>query len=98
MGVIVKKTKKNGACKIEVEGEMNIVSAMRLKEELFESFEDYNGIELNLQNVSEIDTSGFQLIVLLKMETNKRNRSFVLTKISEPVKSVFSLYRMEGFD
>ncbi|MBF0328065.1 MAG: STAS domain-containing protein [Nitrospirae bacterium] len=86
--------KSEGFCKMTIEGEMNIYHAAELKKAIFENFADSTAIELDLLQVTEMDTSGFQIIYLLKRESDASNKQFRITKQSEAVTAVINLYNL----
>jgi len=88
----------NGLCRMRIEGEMTIFTADELKKRLFENFEACSGIELDLSQVSEMDTAGFQLLFLIKRESGNLNKQFNVAAQSPVTLSVLKLFNinMEG--
>ena len=94
--ITAKKTKK-GQCQLSIEGEMNIYHASKMKDELVKHLEKCKSMELDLTAVSEIDTTGFQLLLQLKRECNKEGKEVLLTSHSPAVLDVIELYGMEEY-
>lgn len=65
--------------RIVLENEMTIYNALALKQQLMLALEDCVALELDLSQVSEIDTAGLQLLILVKREAarNLKNLSIV---------------------
>jgi len=74
-----------------IEGDMTIYTASALKEELVRVLDDPRELELNLAQVSEIDSTGVQLLMLVKREREGTKRSLSLTQHSVAVLDVFEL-------
>jgi anti-anti-sigma factor len=93
MNISVKKRK--GSHRVEIDGEMNIYSAVTLKEELACTVEEANEIDLALGKVTEIDTSGVQILIALKREADAAGKALRITSVSQQVTSVIRLLNLE---
>ncbi len=80
-----------GHCRAYVEGDMTIYTASALKEKLAQVIDDPRALELNLSLVVEIDSSGVQLLMLVKREREQAQRTVSLTQHSVAVLDVFEL-------
>lgn len=78
-------------CQVVVEGEMTIYNAAALKDALMPALEDPRELEINLANVTEIDSAGVQLLMLAKQERASRNQALMLSDHSSAVLDVFEL-------
>lgn len=87
----------NGVCRIRVEGEMTIYHAHELKQGLLDGLNHCAEIEINLSGVSEIDTAGFQLLVLAKREAARSGRPLRLVGHSPATLEVMDLYHMAAY-
>ncbi|MDR7308656.1 STAS domain-containing protein [Rhodoferax saidenbachensis] len=96
MGVTVERT-KDDLCRILVEGEMTIYTAQELKDQLLAPLEQYKQVELNLGAVTEIDSAGLQLLVLVKTEAHAQDRTLSITDHSPCVLDILDLCDLEGF-
>jgi len=85
----------NGVCKMQIEGEMTIFNAEELKEKMFASMNDCSRVELDLSKVSEMDTSGFQLLYLASRDSAAANRSFNITAHGRASENVLELFNMK---
>ncbi|MCX8069213.1 MAG: STAS domain-containing protein [Thermodesulfovibrionales bacterium] len=93
---MVNIAKENGEAIISIEGEMNIFNAQELLSSLKNiDMSSFSSVKLDLSKVSEIDTSGFQIIVALEKSMVKTEKKFIIYQISEPVKVLFDLYNLK---
>jgi len=81
----VNVTNENGLCRIGIEGEMTIYTASRLKEDLLSAMVDGTEFEMNLGQISEIDTAGLQLLALAKREAADKNKPLHFVAHSQAV-------------
>lgn len=84
---------------LAIEGEMTIFFAAEQKPQLL-NFLAKRGkeFELNLANVSEIDTAGLQLLILLKREAARTGKTLRYVMHSKAVLEVLELTRLtSGF-
>jgi anti-anti-sigma factor len=82
---------------MKIEGNMDIYSVSDIKSGLSKGFMSSSGIEIDMSEVSEIDTAGFQLLVLARREAGRTGKSFRIVAMSQPVSSVIELYKMENY-
>ncbi len=95
MKINVKKTK--GLCKLQIEGEMTIFNAIELKESLFDNLAGCSKIDIDLSQVSEMDTAGLQLLFLVKREAALLTKGIKIISHSLATMAVLELYRMKDF-
>lgn len=88
-----KKLKKGH--RIVIKGEMSIYSAKSIYQELegLLNFEDK--LLLDLNHVTELDSAGIQLMLLLQRESEKHNASIEIEKKSVVVNDLFKLFNIE---
>jgi anti-sigma B factor antagonist len=72
-------------------GEMTIYDAAELKPALVEALGQSDEIEVDLSGVSELDTSGVQLLMLMKREAVVAGKKLTLSGHSPAVLEVFEL-------
>lgn len=80
-----------GHCRAFIEGDMTIYNAGALKEKLARVLDDPRELELNLAQVCEIDSTGVQLLMLVKREREGAKRTVSLAQHSVAVLDVFEL-------
>jgi anti-sigma B factor antagonist len=95
MPMRIKREKK--LVRIFPEGEMTIYQAAELKGALLDGMRDGNEIEINLSDVSEMDTAGFQLLVLAKREAARHNKTLRLVAHSAATLGIMDLYNMAAY-
>lgn len=92
---------KDGVYSVRVEGEMTIYHAQELKHELLhgllQCLHDCAGVEVSLAGVSEMDTAGFQLLVLAKREAARVGRPLRLVEHSPAMLEVMDLFNMAAY-
>ncbi len=90
----VKKEEHNGLCKLQIEGEMTIFTAAELKKNLLDNLTACSELEIDLSQVSEMDTAGLQLLLLVKMESFIANKEVHITMYSPATLSVLQSYNL----
>lgn len=93
----ITQRKRAGKRKMSISGEMSIYEAMELKESLLGALEDIQTLEINLSQVTEIDTVGFQMLVLAKREAERDNKTLQLVEHSEATRDVIDTFRMADY-
>lgn len=89
--------KRDGTCTLRPEGEMTIYTAAEYKTRLGAALEQCQELEIDLSQVSEIDTAGLQLLILAKRECMARTCSLHLVGHSQAVMEVLDLCNMTAF-
>jgi len=84
-------------CRIVVNGEMTVDTVMKLKDQLLSPLAKYNEVEMDLTGVSEIDSSGLQLLILAKTEAIMRGRYLRIPSHGSAVHALRGLYDLKGF-
>jgi len=79
-------------CIIHIEQEMNIYTAASLKEPLLAPLSKSRELVLNLNHVSDMDTSGVQLLLLMHREAIRQHVALHILEMSAAVREVLSLY------
>lgn len=78
-------------------GEMTIYTAAELKPALLGALGRSDAIEIDLAGVSELDTSGVQLLMLMKREAVAAGKDLKLSGHSPAVLEVFDLLELGGW-
>lgn len=95
----VEVTKNGDQCSVSIDGEMTINMAAVLKNEIFGKIAWAGDVSFDLSGVSEMDTSGFQLLMLAKKEAALKSCMFSVKAHSEATSAVLDLFNMkEEFD
>lgn len=92
-----KNKEKSAAVTLRIEGEMTIYRAAELKETLLAPLEPHVTLEIDLSAVTDIDTSGLQLLMLAKKTAKQREGELRLTGHSPAVLDVMELFNLAGY-
>ncbi len=84
----------NGVCHARVAGEMTIYHAAEMKGELLPCLERGAEVEIDLSEVSEMDTAGFQLLLLIKREAANAGKLLRLVAHSPATLEVLDMFNM----
>lgn len=87
----------NGVCHARIAGEMTIYHAAEMKGELLPCLEHGTEAEIDLSEVSEMDTAGFQLLLLAKREAASSGKQLRLVAHSPAVLEVLDLFNMVSY-
>lgn len=90
------KTKK-GVMTLHIEGDMTVRTAAELKKELMKHLAKPCEREIDLSEVSEMDTAGMQLLMLAKREATRQDMPLRLTDHSRAVLGVMDTYNLAAF-
>ena len=88
---------KNGLCKVRIAGEMTIYDAAEMKPELMRQLARAAELDVDLSGVSEFDSAGLQLLILLKREAAQHGKVLRLRAHSPAVVEVLTLTRADTF-
>lgn len=86
---------KNGVCRVRIAGEMTIYDAVEMKSRLMAQLDRAREMEVDLSGVSELDSAGLQLLILLKREAARHGKVLRLLAHSLAVLEVFTLSRAD---
>lgn len=84
-------------CQFRVDGEMTIYTAADMKARLIPLLAQCPELEIDLSQVSEMDSAGLQLLILAKRECADRNGSLHLVGHSPAVLEVLDMCNMTPF-
>ncbi len=88
---------KNRTHKIAIVEDMTIYTASTQKLLLLEAVANYHELDLDLSQVGEMDTAGFQLLLLTKREATKSDKTVRITGHSKAVRELLDLYNMNSY-
>ncbi|GAB4056719.1 STAS domain-containing protein [Uliginosibacterium sediminicola] len=77
-------------------GDMNIFAAHAMKDVLLDNLNATDILKLDLSGVTEIDTTGIQLLLLLQKEAERRDKQVHVLALSPAVQQVVSLLKLEA--
>jgi anti-anti-sigma factor len=79
---------------VRIDGEISIYRAAELKQVLLTSLEQTQELELDLAAVTELDTAGVQILMLVKRQALATQRKLHLVAHSPAVLEVFELLNL----
>lgn len=77
------------------EGDITVYTVKKLKSLLIREITAGHGIDLDLSGIAKFDSAGYQLLLLLKREAARLNKSCNVTARSGEVSRVLELYGMD---
>lgn len=81
--------------RVKITGEMTIYHSAQLKTELGAIFLRNANMDLDLSDVSELDSAGFQVLALFRRDAIAQGKLFRLTKCSPPVSAVLKMFQVD---
>jgi anti-anti-sigma factor len=85
------------ATRLALSGAMNVYDAVETKARLLTGLAESPELELDLSAVEEIDSAGFQLLILAKREANRQGKALRLVSHSAAVRDILDFYNMAAF-
>lgn len=79
---------------LKIEGDMTIYHALELKQTLLEALQQCAELDVDLSSVSEIDTTGVQLLLLAQHVADEGKQTLRLSNPSAAVREVFALLNL----
>ena len=83
--------------RMAIEQDMTIYHAEALKVDLLAGLAGSEAVELDLSQVAEIDTSGIQLLMLAKRESQKQGKTLSIVAHSPAVQELMDFYNLAAF-
>ena len=84
------REEKNGNAVFRMKGAMTIYEAVSIRDAFIESLKVFDGAILDLEEVTEIDIAGVQLIVSAKKTAEKSQKAFTISGFSNAVAETVS--------
>lgn len=82
--------------RLALSGEMTIYRAAELKLQMLDSLNAAETLEIDLSAVSELDSAGVQLMLLLQREASANGKTMTWTHHSEAVSEVLTLLNLDS--
>lgn len=86
-----------GAATLRLQGELTIYTAADTKPRLLEALAASDALEINLGEVTEMDTAGVQLLILAKREAASAGKRLTLSEHSPAAMELIELYNLAGW-
>lgn len=83
--------------RLSIDTDLTIYHAAALKQQLLDAVRSNPALELDLSHVGEMDTAGFQLLVMAKREAQRLGRDLSMVAHSPAVREVIEFYNMSAF-
>ena len=83
--------------RITLQEDLTIYHALEQKTHLLEALAQADALELDLSQVSEMDTAGLQLLILLKREAQKAGKQATIVAHSQAVRSVIDFCNLAAY-
>ena len=83
--------------KTTIKEDMNVYNAAAQKDMLLKALASCQELDIDLSQVGEMDTAGFQILLLTKREALKANKTVRLTGHSKAVTELIDLYNMASY-
>lgn len=82
-----------------ISGELDVHQVKTLKSQLFDDLESYPdwSYDLDMKEVSYLDSSGLGMLVYLKKEITRKKGSLRISNLNDQVLSVFRMTKLEEF-
>jgi anti-sigma B factor antagonist len=93
----IRTNKKKGVSILHIEGDMTISTAVALKNDLMKHIAQPSEREIDLSEVTEMDSAGMQLLILAKRDATQHNTPLRLTGHSRAVLEVIDTYNLAAF-
>lgn len=82
---------------LRLQGELNIYTAMETKERLLAALAAGDALDIDLSGVTEMDTSGVQLLILAKREAARQGKRLALSGHSPAAMDLIDLFNLGGW-
>lgn len=83
--VKITREERNGCAFVKIEGAFSIYEAASLRKTFLECFDAYEGLILDLNDVTECDTAGIQLLCAARVTAETEGKTFSIEGMSETV-------------
>lgn len=87
MAIAVRTSKKKGA-DIRIDGELNIYSASESHAVLTDLLSTHTKLHVNIEAVEEIDIAGVQLLLMLRREAARTDKTLTFSKPSPAITEI----------
>ncbi|MCE0558841.1 MULTISPECIES: STAS domain-containing protein [unclassified Motilimonas] len=86
----------NGAHFLEINDELTIYTAAMMKQELQDVLSKQDELEISLECVSDIDSAGIQILILLHQQAKKKGKTLRFIKHNRQVIDVLETLNLEA--
>lgn len=83
--------------RVAIDTDLTIYHAAELKQQMLDLLEQAETVELDLGAVGEVDTAGIQLLMMMKLESQRIGREVRIVAHSPAVQELIDFYNVAGF-
>lgn len=94
---MIQISSEGARCVARLEGELTIYQAAGCTPALLTALAGHRELEINLAGVTDLDTAGLQVLLLVKREANAEGKTVRLVAHSEATLNVIDLLSLAGF-
>ncbi|PCI27862.1 MAG: hypothetical protein COB67_07675 [SAR324 cluster bacterium] len=84
--------KENQCCTLSFQEEFTIYDVAELKQQITTEVLDQGRVEIDLSDLSELDTSGLQLLIALQQSCRRNKQGFSISKVSPRIVALMELF------
>mgnify|MGYP000211514317 FL=1 len=88
--------KRNNSTEITFSGELTIFCAMEIYQEHLQKIKLKPKVIIKLSSVSEIDTAGMQILLILFKEITKQSGEYEVSSINDVIRDYVKLFNLES--
>jgi anti-sigma B factor antagonist len=89
-------TQEGARCRLQIVGDMTIYTAADLQQQLLDALMTGAELEVDLSQVSELDTAGVQQLLLAAREATRLGKTLRLLAPNAVTREVLELYHLEA--
>jgi ABC-type transporter Mla MlaB component len=89
--------KRNNSTEIIISGELTIYCVMEAYQKHFQQLKVKEITLLKLGNITEIDTAGVQLLIMLMKIISEQNSNYQITSVGEAVTDYSNLFQLNSY-
>lgn len=89
-------SKKTGKCLLSIAGDMTISVISQNHTELMKFYTEFSSFDINLSAVEDIDCSGIQLLLALKLSAQNEGKQLILNTPSPAVSEAMDVLNIGG--
>lgn len=89
--------KRNNSTEITISGELNIYSAMDVYQTHFNSITFKEQVIFKLSGITEIDTAGIQILLMLFNEVEKQGAQYMVQSTNDSISEYSNLFNIQHY-
>jgi len=89
--------KRNNSTEIAISGELTIYCVMEVFQQYFQQIKLKELTLLKLGNITEVDTAGIQLLIMLMKTIKEQNSYYQITSLGEAISDYSNLFQLNRY-